>query len=250
MTFRVKGTPPNYDARTAADYLLNFNSDWPLLKLHETGVFSGTVTHNLGYPPFHLFATADGRIDQGGSSYGASSTTLENISGSGTPRYFIFRLDLTTDFTAPNLESSVATSPSDVDYVFKVTKPGKDVSSSDMRDFALHSGTRSPALHSVNHSAMINTGSGLGWERTVAHNLGYVPQAFAFLKPGTNTLGLPTDKYLLVPPPVGVTSVYYTVTGSGVYVTADSTIFTSAPSVSVVILKDPFTRDVINVSFP
>lgn len=250
MTFRVKGTPPNYDARTAADYLLNFNSDWPLLKLHETGVFSGTVTHNLGYPPFHTLATSDGRIDQFASNYGVNSTSLARSSGAGSPRYFIFRLDLTTNFTAPNLETSTASNSGSADYVFKMTKPGKSTDSTDLRDFALHSNTRSPALHSVNHGTMSNTGGGLGWERTVTHNLGYTPIAFAFIKPGTNALALPTDRYLIVSPPVGVTSFYYTVSSTSIYVTADNIDITDTPSVSVVILKDPFTKDIINVSFP
>src|SRR5690242_3832335 len=115
MAYNVKGSTPGYDAKTAADYLLSFSSGWPLLKLHETGNFSGTVTHNLGYPPFYLLTrpasglgSADGRIDQEASNYGVDSTTLSRSSGSGNPRYFIFRLDLSTDYVAPNIATSTS----------------------------------------------------------------------------------------------------------------------------------------------
>lgn len=257
MSFVVKGTPPGYDVTAAADYLLSFNSSWPLVKLHETGNFTGTVTHNLGYPPFHLLArpasgagSADGRIDEEASNYGVSNTALARFSGSGSPRYFIFRLDLTTNFTAPNISTSTASSAVDNDYVFKVTKPGKDISSTDMRDFALHSNTHSPMVHQVDHGSMSNTGGGLGWERTVTHNLGYKPLAFAFIKPSTNTQSYPTDRYFIVHSPVGASSFYYQVTSTSVYVTLDNAAFSATPMVSVVILKDPFTRSTINMSFP
>lgn len=257
MMYLAKGTPPGYDVLDTADYLLSFNSSWPLLKLHETGNFSGTVTHDLGYPPFHLLArpasgigTNDGRLDQFADEYGVDSSVLARASGSGSPRYFIFRLDLTTNFLAPNIATSTAKSTENDNYVFKVSKPDKDVSSTDMRDFSLHSNTRSPMLHQVDHGSMVNTGAGLGLERTVSHNLGYLPTVFVFMRPGTNTLGLNANRYSIVEPPVGVSGKYFTVTSSSVYITADTSYFSGTPQVSVVILKDPFTKEVINTRYP
>jgi len=256
VTYVVKGTPPGYDIGTAADYLLSFNSSWPLPKLHETGNFSGTVTHGLGYPPFHLLArpaggvgTADGRVDQFADEYGVNSTVLSRFSGSGTPRYFIFRLDLTTDFTAPIETGSTTQNAQNDDYVFKMTKPGEDTSSTDMRDFALHSNTRSPALHKVAHGSMsVDAG---GWIATIPHGLSYVPTAFAFIKPNANSAGLDPDKYTIVPPPVGVGVFYYLVDATSVTLFADGSLLNLAvPEYSVVVLKDPFTKDIINVSFP
>jgi len=256
MAYTVKGTPKGYNVKTAADYLLSFNSSWPLLKIHETGNFGGTVSHNLGYPPFHLLArpasgigTSDGRVDQEASNYGVNSTTLARSSGSGSPRYFIFRLDLTSNFTAPNIASSTASTTSTNDYVFKMTKPGKDVSSSDMRDFALHSGTKAPMVHAVNYGPTA-AGPNSSWERLVSHDLGYTPLAFCFVKPGANTLGLSTDRFYIVHPPVGVTSFLYTVDSTSVYFNAYNADFIDPPNVSIVILKDPFTKEVVNVSYP
>jgi hypothetical protein len=255
--FGAKGSPPGYDVRMAIDYLLQFNSSWPLLKIHDTGTFSGTVTHNLGYPPFHMLTrpaagvgSADGRIEQHASNYSVDSTTLSRNSGSGSPGYFICRLPLDQDFTAAILAGSTSASVPSDDYGFKLTKPGKSINSTDLRDYALHSSTRSPMIQQVKHGAMSNTGGGLGYEYTVTHNLGYTPIAFAFLKPGTNSLGLAEDRYAIVMPPIGVAGRYYEPNASTVYVTADNTMFTETPEVSVVILKEPFNKQTVNVSFP
>lgn len=252
MGYVAKGTTPGYDVKYATDYLLSFNSSWPLLKLHDTSTFSGSVSHDLGYPPFHMLAKSDGRIDQfsgTNQNYGVNSSVLNRTSGPGTPRYFIFRLDLTTDYTAPVVTGTTAQSVQSDDFVFKMTKPDKDVSSTDMRDFALHSNTRSPALHKVAHGSMSIVGS--GWEVTVPHGLSYVPTAYAFIKPNANSAGLATDRYFIVPPPVGVGVAYYEVDATNVHIVGDGSLLNLAvPEYSIVVLKDPFTKDVINVSFP
>lgn len=255
MSYVVKGTPKNYDVTTAADYLLNFSSSWPLLKLHETGNFSGTISHGLGYPAFYLLArpaggsgTADGRIDQLASNYAMTSSMLSRNSGSGSPRYFIFRTDLTTNYTAPTVSSSTASSASPDGYVFRMTKPDKDTDSTDMRDFALHSNTRSLMLHKVDEEQMSVAAS--GWERTVAHGLSYIPEVFVFIKVGTNPNGYDPNGYLIVPPPIGASLFSYTVDSTNVYVTADGSFNQAVPRASVVVLKDPLTKEIINVSFP
>lgn len=251
MPYVVKGTPPGYDVGNTIDYLLSFNSGWPHLKIDQSSTFSGTVTHNLGYPPFHLIAKSDGRIDQMASNYSVSSTTLSRSSGAGSPRYYICRLPLDQNFTADILPGSVSKTIENDSYVFKLTKPGSNYDSTDMRDFALHSNTRSPMLHKVDHGTMTYTGGGLGYERTVAHGLGYTPLVFVFLRPDLNLLGLDVHGYGIVEPPVGAASKYYTVDPVNVYITADATAFTGAvPRVSVVVLKDPFIRDTVNVVFP
>lgn len=255
--YGAKGSLPGYDVDGLADYLMSFNSSWPLLKVHDTGNYSGTVNHSLGYPPFHLLArpaagvgTADGRVEQHADNYSVDSSVLARVSGSGSPRYFIFRLPLDQNFTAPVLTGSTAQTTVDRDYGFKVTKPGADTTSTDMRDYAFHSSTRSPMVHLVNHGTMTNTGGGLGYERTVTHGLGYTPMTFVFIKPGTNTVGLAATRYGIVPPPVGIGGYYYTVDTSSVYVTADSFFFSNPPQVSVVIFKAPFEMEQVNRTFP
>jgi hypothetical protein len=251
MTYRVKGTPPGYDVGSAADYLLSFNSSWPLLKVHETGTFSADKTHNLGYPPFYIVTRTDGRVDQFVgllNNSGVDSSTLSYGSISGTRRYFIFRLDLTVNFTAPVIETSTTSVPSNNDYVFKMTKADKDISSSDLRDFSLHSGAKSPMVHKVVEQA-IPAGPD-GWNLSVSHGLGYTPIAFVYIKPSTNTGGYTTTKYIFIPPPVGVQDALYTANSSTIDIVAFGDVFTAQPRVSVVILKDPFLKEQVNVSFP
>lgn len=249
--YGVKGSVPGYDVKSVVDYLQSFNSSWPLLKVHETGNFSGTVTHGLGYPPFFLMASptlTPGAVDEFAEEYGVDSNVLARTSGADTPRYFIFRLDITTDFTAPVVTGSTVKSTIDHDYGFKVAKPGKDVSSTDLRDFALHSGTRSPMVHKVNYGPTTNSGSAL--ERTVNHGLTYTPTAFAFILPGTNTAGLSSTRHCIIPPPVGVAFGYYEVDSTKVYINLDPSFFSDTPQVSVVVLKDPFDKETVSVSYP
>ena len=126
MSYTIKGTPRGYDVGTAIDYLLSFDASWPLLKIHSTDNFGGTVTHSLGYPPFHFLAATftPGAVNEfagTNENYGVDSSQLARSSGAGTPRYYIFRLDLTTDFTAPIISGSTVQTGVANDYVFKIT---------------------------------------------------------------------------------------------------------------------------------
>lgn len=251
MTYVAKGTPPGYGVDTVIDYLQSFNSGWPLLKVGMTGVYSGAVTHGLNYPPFFIttWSFVPGGPDVFSRQFGVNTTQLIRGAGSETPRYYIFRLDLSTSFTAAQISGSTTASVKNDNYVFKMTKEGKDISSTDMRDFSLHSGTRSPMVHMVRPGSM-GVVSG-GWGATVNHNLGYIPEVFVFIKPNSNAGGLISDRYYPVPPSVGVDIVSYSVTSSSVTVFADGAIFTSGiPEYSVVVLKQPFIKQAVNVSFP
>ena len=248
--YGAKGSVPGFDVKTVVDYLQLFNSSWPSIKIGLSGQFSGTVTHNLGYPPFYFVASPDGRVNQfaGLDTYGVNSTTLTRVSGSGTPRYYICRLDLTTSFDAPIIQGASIPQQVDEDYGLKITKPGKSVYSTDMRDFALNSSARSLMIHKVAPSATVLSGG--NYIATIAHGLPYTPIAFVFILPGVNTLGMDADKYYIVPPPVGVSGFYYTVDSTNVSVVIDPFYFSTAPFVSVVILKDPLQMQNIAVTYP
>lgn len=252
MAYVAKGTPPGYDVQSAADYLLSFNGSWPLLKLHETSTFTSNVSHSLGYTPLYMVATSDGRIDQFAglsTNTGISTSSLLYGSLSGTRRYFLYRLDITTNYTAPIIADSTARVSENQNYVFKMTKPGKDITSTDMRDFALHSNTRSPMVHKVVEQAM--TVGPDGWNTTINHGLSYTPTVFVFIKPNINVGGYSTDRYMLLSPPVGSQDAYYEVNSSFISTVAFGDIFNGGvPRVAAVILKDPFTKELVNTSFP
>jgi hypothetical protein len=256
MTYVAKGTPAGHDVKTAIDYLNSFNSGAPMLKIHSTGIVGASVSHNLGYPPFHFITYNPGDLAPGGvdqfafNNFAVNSTQLRRYTGSMSRRYFIARLDLTQNFTAQYLPGDKTASPKSFDYVFKLAREGKDVASTDMRDFALHSETTAPLVHMVRNAPMVNTGGGLGWEYSVNHGLDYTPTAFAFIAPGANSLGYPVGEYGYVPGPVGASGMYYTVNATSVYMTADNDFFTGTPQASIVVLKNPFTLQTINRTYP
>lgn len=262
MTYIAKGTPDRYDASTAVDYLNTFNSSAPLLKTESSGVSSSTVSHNLGYPPiFFITYPSSGFVPGAVSQYSANewsvnTSSLVRSSGTGSNRYYIFRQDLTENFNAPYSGGDDNQTPTVSDYVFKIAKPGASTDSTDMRDYSLHSETKSPMIHKVNHGTMSSIAG--SYFRTVAHDLPYTPTVLVFMRPGANSLGLPTDNYGIVMPPVGVSGRYYVVdyaiSGQGgngfVTVWADPSYFSSPPNVSIVILKDPFARQLISRTYP
>jgi hypothetical protein len=65
-----------------------------------------------------------------------------------------------------------------------------------------------------------------------------------------NAYGLAEDRYAILMPPIGVSGRYYQVSDTQIYATADNVDFTEPPDVSFVILREPFTKAVINRSFP
>lgn len=256
--YGAKGSLSGYDVRTAPDYLQSFNSSFPLLKTSSTGVTSSTVNHDLGYFPLHIMCSTvvPGGVDQfAHSEWSVSQTQLVRSSGSGDRRYFIFRQSLTDNFTAPNLDGSSTQGSTNDNYGFKLSRPGRSVNSTDLRDFSLHSGTRSPAIHMVRHATM-SAGGGDYWYE-IDYSLPYTPLVLVFLRPRANELSLPQNRYGIVMPPVGVSGRWYRVDegalgrgGAGkVLVFADGGWFSQAPDVSVVVLKDPFLKQLVTRTY-
>jgi hypothetical protein len=263
MTYLAKGSRPGHDVKTAIDYLNTFNSSFPLLNLDSSALHSSTFSHDLGYFPF-FFTTynASGFVPGGvnqvsGDEWSISTSQLVRSSGSGNIRCFISRLDLTNNFSAPHVPGDTAQGAINPDYEFKIAKEGKSFQSTDMRDFSIHSNTISPLVHRVYSATMFASGG--DYYATVAHGLPYTPLAFAFIRPSTNSIGRATNRYYMLPPPVGTTSQYYAVDqaisgvgGSGIVTAfADGHFaYSAAPQISIVILKDPFLKNVVNVSYP
>lgn len=257
--FGAKGSVPGYNVLTALDYLLQFSSSWPLLKVHATNTASITwnatpqtiYTHNLGFPPF-FFIVSGGKIvlstgigvDNSVLAYDGSSPGV----GTFSFRYYVCRLDLTQAFSAPVILGASTLGAQSDDYGFKVTKPGKASTSTDLRDFALHSSTRSLMVHKVDPGT--TSLSGGYYQRTVAHGLTYLPLAFAFVKYGTNTIGANANYYYMMNQPAGVSPSDYSFDATNVSMRIDSTYVSAAPVTTAVVLKDPYARETINLTFP
>lgn len=257
----VKLAQPGYDVKTAGDENLIYSSAWPLLKIYKQGSvkfpaarLSELVKHDLGFIPFFWYF-ANTPID----TWGVTSTgqearsefmgpigdgsmqifadklqwtppTFPAVSGNTQAYYYIFALDITKEYIAPQIKVGGAIGARDTSRVFKVAKEGKDYKSDNLFDFILHSRARSPLIHSVNPSP------GVVKSFTAVHNLGYLPMFFAFVKNANGSYSpLPTGQG-----------------GSSSLQSTDKTVVfndTGGKEVTIVILKDPFLLDyTVNVT--
>jgi hypothetical protein len=260
MTYTAKGTPPGYDVKTAADFLQAFNSSWPLLKIEHHAAASITLNstpqtiyaHNLGYPCMFVIIR-NGQIVALPPGIGVDSSVLaydgtEPVGGTYSFYFFVFRLPLDQSFTAPNIATAEARSIVDNNYVLKVSLPGKSVHSSDLRDFAIHTATRSLMVHKVSPGTL--TGSPGSYSRTVPHGLEFIPTAFCYMKFGAGLSGYNSSYFYSINGPQGTQDAYYTVDTTNMVISEVSAFSTAPADATAVFLKDPFQKQQINVSFP
>jgi len=191
------------DVTSAADQQLITASSWKNMMIHSTGTvsvpFGSTVDieHDLGYPPMwlvwqvnsgesHLINTTVSEARMTSTELSLTNDFLST--GPVTLRYYIYRIPINQNFTAPIYKTSeIDYLQKDKDIGIKVMKPGKKYTSTDLRDYNYHSGTRSPMIHSVTYGATTNQtftdpsgGSRSGNFLRYTNNLGYVPIFFGF----------------------------------------------------------------------
>ena len=256
MTFGMKASQLGYNVNTAADYQLLYSSEWPLLKIEAQGTATITdsgadqviYTHNLGYcPMFWIYDISGSNSGLVGnftmqfntSQFGANTTELKyfnNFATSGVHyiRYVIFRLDLDTAFTAQNINLSPGSQTLIDNYGIKVAGPGKSITSTDYRDYTVHSDTRSPMVHSVlaqNISTPDSTIFPGGYSATWTHTLGYKPMYFVYIK---STSYIPGIGYYTGMLGDGSGNQFLDFVGTSIRVSS----FATGDRASIVILKD------------
>lgn len=246
--FGAKVSRRGYDINTAKDYQQNYNSGFPMIPIVATGTFSQAnnsaatiATHSLGFSPMFVILHDDTATGSFGNGAVGESHMINNflnnlfemndsilshngLGGASTTvgRYYIFGIDLEQSFTAPIVNSGTNDEVNEdaKSYGIKVAKEGKDVSSDDLRDFTIHSGTRAPLIHSVTYGTHTAATT-----ETIDHNLGYIPFPFYYWK--SQSVG----KWIHVPnQSVGVT-------------TTQATVFNNAAGTgdeyALVLLKEP-----------
>ena len=160
QTYGIKVSQIGYNAETAADQNLLFSSSWPVLKIGLTDSVpvpaNGTVKvpHKLGYPPLFFSQCIDPTITNTSIQTTVDSTNLYITSGASAitqVRYYICRSPLNTNYQAQsvNTTESEATATYDPNFGIKIAKPNKSIHSTDLRDFTVHSGTRSIMVESI-----------------------------------------------------------------------------------------------------
>lgn len=270
--YGIKVSQVGRSVEDAADYELSLSSSFPLLKIEEEGRTTVTSSdkviynHDLGYPPFYLIINI-GNTSSEYSSYsnatglgyvGVNNNQLKFFyngfgSGSADIYYYIFRLPLNSDFESSSVETQkTSLGTIDTDYGIKVSKPGKSINSTDLRDFTLHSGTRSPIVDTVGFNSF-NTPGDEALLYILIHNLGYLPLGYSFIMSDDNDIFVPAGWWSSVGGEAGAGAPkfrlgntshemeYFVFSGDG-----------GTYNFSIIVLKDPFdlSDNTINISHP
>lgn len=215
-----------------------FSSSWPVLRiitakeLRDLSHSATTIPHNLKFTPAFITygPTSDSNLNMPRQNiYADSSNLYWSHPGVGSilddTYIIVLDVDIETAFKAPQINASTSSQAVSVsDFGIRLTKPTKDVSSKDLRDYIIHSSARSPMLHAVVPGVTDSNGS-----FSYTHDLPYNPIFFVYAQALTASFGNP---YVLLNNFAGVTT-----SGSTISITGAL----SNTKVSVVILKDPFT---------
>lgn len=200
----LKLAQPGFDVTTCADYQLLFNSAWPSLSIacaktvQISPSSNATIPHNLKFPPF-----TEGWIIQNGSSVGrifelselfeSSPQTSLSLSFDSDNVYLsnsdainsyqvhvkCYYVDIETaaDYTNPKpAGEQFAYNPN---YGFKLAKSGKNIDSTDLRDFNIHSRAQAPAVLSIVRDATFSPETNVN-SISYTNPPGYTPWVYAF----------------------------------------------------------------------
>lgn len=186
----VKLSLPGYDVKSAGDINLAFSSEWPAISVAKeitttqfNGQSTGSIAHGLDFVPFTIgWSTVNGVTQEFFPNVDNTNVYLNdsfpNPFTFGTVHYKCFNVDLTTSasykFIQPPAPSVVGAPSSSL--VFKLAKPNKDIQSSDLRDYLVHSRCQSPQVLQV---VIGNNAS--GGTLTYTSPLGYVSWVFGYV---------------------------------------------------------------------
>lgn len=151
--YGIKISKAGFDALTAADNDLLFNSSWPsaqivLVKSIPVGA-DRTVPHNLGFPPVAFIM---GGTDFFNTMYGCDTDSANAYIPSGLTTsctLVIYHIDISKDVEYPFNDTVGINVEYNPDYGIKMVKEGGDINSTDLRDYILHSRCGSPLVLAV-----------------------------------------------------------------------------------------------------
>lgn len=152
--YGIKISKAGYDALTAADNDLLFNSSWPSIQITKVkSVVSGDVIpHGLGFPPVSFIL--------GGDSYSTSMFGQDvddtNIYPAATGTLVTYHIDISKDVEYPYTTTQSVNVEYNPDYGIKMVKEGGDINSTDLRDYILHSRCGSPLILAVKTQETVN----------------------------------------------------------------------------------------------
>ncbi|MEI7478574.1 MAG: hypothetical protein WCJ81_09190 [bacterium] len=204
--YGVKVSLPGYDVKTAPDYKISFNSQWPTLKIIASGridIPQGSsnpyvlYSHNLGYPPFFYASICVAGTESysfgSGNAFGVDNNNLVYLGDttySGlSAYYYIFDWNLETNFQATlnSVTNKTPISPTNT-FGINATVPTKGITSTDYRDFSQKSDCLDLTIQQSGYGIYNNTTpypeypNITYFDPTFTHNLGYPPLFDIFIK--------------------------------------------------------------------
>jgi hypothetical protein len=222
-TAGFKISKPGYDANTSSGSNLVFDSSWPSLPI----VFEKTITNTITNPiSFTTIAVPHNQQkivpfamcwlygpDPNGGTVGTAPYGVRFIPAVDRTNIYInpdligvdifnatkirvmaFNLDMATDIDPGDTFEL----PYDNSYGIKVVKPSKDINSTDMRDFVLHSRCQSPLIQAVKTQATTDSAN----PTTVSYtNKNASPcWVYGFIESGQSyAAGVPSGAYIPAP---------------------------------------------------
>lgn len=202
----LKFSKPGYNANTAADANQVFNSSWPSLTVaftKQVAYSSGsqTIAHGLKITPFTMIWVIDTLQPVFNASYTAPNLGVSRYfpdvdgtnvyissayfnSSSSTIHIKCFNLDLTKDIDYPLLQTTNGfVGAYDPNFGIKLSKPNKPITSTDLRDFIIHSRCQTPLIMAVKTQGTMNPSNTTTIQYT--NKLGYPSWNYGFIKQST-----------------------------------------------------------------
>lgn len=185
---------PGYNAGTTSSQNQIFNSSWPSLQeafARSIPVGTTQVAHGLKFTPFSVYySVANSGSLPSFTSLGFNVANVDAtniyIPSSTSATYVVgYNIDLTKDIDYPTLQGTNVKLNYDPDYGIKVVKSGKLISSTDLRDYILHSRCQSALVLAVKTQATTKstpTIAGGGGAIQYTSTLGYPSWNFGFVK--------------------------------------------------------------------
>lgn len=248
--YGIKIAKAGFDALTAADNDLLFNSSWPSVQivLVQSVVSGDVVAHGLTFPPVAFIIGGNGQTTV---MYG-QDVDATNVYPRDAGILVVYRVDVSTDIEYPYTATQSINTAYNQDYGIKMVKAGGDIDSNDLRDYVLHSRCGSPlvlavktqeTVNSVNPSVVQYT-SGLGYATL---NFGYAGVRSGQLSISGKAMG--SNAYIFAPQGGQAYPITYT-NGFTAYIDIISNSFFNG-NASVVCLRSPMfaTTNTVQVTY-
>lgn len=184
--YGIKISKIGFNALTASDKDLIYNSSWPsvqIIKVIECDGVTNKYKHNLTFPPFALLLSPSGGMDN-------LPVDEINIYSSGAvgDSIIIYNINLTIDVEYPYTTQQSENILYDYDYGIKMVKPDKNINSTDMRDYILHTRCGSPMILAVKTQETVSPNNPTIVQYT--NKIGYPTLNFGYVRVSVNnTLG-------------------------------------------------------------